>query len=53
MEEQTDKSFIKTFSMVVVGLTLFTVTIIFLANIVGFKEDEDIPSRAIITTNSA
>lgn len=49
MEEQSDKTFIKNFSLVVVALTLFTVIIIYLAQSVGFKEEEDIPSRAAIT----
>ena len=49
MEEQADKTFIKNFSLVVVALVLFTATIIYLAQSVGFKEDEDIPSRAAIT----
>jgi len=49
VEEQTDKAFIKNFSLVVVVLILFTATIIFLAQSVGFKEEEDIPSRLAIT----
>lgn len=49
MEEQTDKVFIKNFSLVVVALTLFTIAIVFLAKSVGFKEEEDIPSRAATT----
>ena len=49
MEEQTDKTFIKNFSLVVIALILFTATIIFLAKLVGFREDEGIPSRVAIT----
>lgn len=49
MEEQTDKTFIKNFALVVIALTVFTVAIIFLAKEVGFKEEADIPSRAAIT----
>jgi len=49
VEEQTDKTFIKNFSLVVIALILFTATIIYLAKSVGFKESDDIPSRAAIT----
>ena len=49
MVEQTDKAFIKTFSLVVIALTLFTFAIAFLARSTGFKEEEDIPSRTEIT----
>ena len=49
MKEQSDKVFIKNFSLIVVALILFTVSIIFLAKYVGFKEDGDIPSRAGLT----
>jgi cytochrome c5 len=49
VEEQTDKAFIKNFSLVVVALILFTATIIFLAKSVGLKDEEDIPSRLAIT----
>lgn len=49
MEEQSDKTFIKNFSLVVIALILFTATIIFLAKSVGFKEEEDVPSRLAIT----
>jgi cytochrome c5 len=40
VEEQTDKTFIKNFSLVVVALTVFTFSIAFLARYVGFKEPE-------------
>lgn len=49
MEEQTDKTFIKNFSLVVVALVLFTIAIAFLANIVGSKDDEDAPNRKAST----
>ena len=49
MEEQTDKTFIKNFSLVVVALVLFTITIAFLANIVGFTDHEDAPNRKALT----
>ncbi len=49
MEEQTDKVFIKNFSLVVIGLVVFTLAIIFLANFVGFKEKVEVPSRAGLT----
>jgi len=50
VEETTDKMFIRNFSLVLVALTIFTITIIFLANSVGFKEGSEVPSRAAITT---
>ena len=49
MEEQTDQVFIKNFSLVVVALILFTLTIAFLARSVGQKDDADIPSRTANT----
>lgn len=45
MAEQADKTFIKNFSLIVVGLTLITVVIVFVARDVGFKEEIDAPSR--------
>ncbi len=49
MEEQSDKTFIRNFSVIVIVLILFTVAIVFLAKSVGFKEDQDVPSRAGLT----
>lgn len=49
MEEQTDKVFIKNFSMVMIALVLFTFTIAFLARSIGQKDEVDIPSRAVLT----
>jgi len=49
VEEQTDQVFIKNFSLVVVALILFTFTIAFIARSVGQKDDEDIPSRPVLT----
>ncbi len=49
MKEQSDKVFIRNFSLIVVALILFTVSIVFLAKYVGFKEERDIPSRAGLT----
>lgn len=49
MEEQTDKAFLKNFSLVVIGLIVFTFAIVFLANSVGSKEEENVPSRAGLT----
>jgi len=49
VEEQTDKVFIRNFSLVVVALILFTLTIAFLARTVGQKDDTDIPSRTVKT----
>jgi len=49
VEEQTDQVFIKNFSLVVVALILFTLTIAFLARSVGQKDDADIPSRTATT----
>ena len=49
MEEQTDKAFLKKFGLIVVSLTVLTFLIVFVALSLGFKEDEDIPSRIAIT----
>ncbi len=49
MEEQTDKVFIRNFSLIVVALTVFTISIIILARVVGAKAVEDIPSRSALT----
>jgi len=49
VEEQTDKVFIKNFSMVMIALVLFTFTIAFLARSIGQKDEVDIPSRAVLT----
>lgn len=49
MEEQTDKTFIKNFALVVVVLTLFTIAIVFLARAAGSKETEYNPSRVKLT----
>lgn len=49
MGEQADKAFIKNFSLIMVGLVLFTFVIIFLARFVGFKEEADIPSQRLLT----
>lgn len=51
MEEQTDKAFLKNFGLIVVALTVLTFVIVFLAMSLGFKEDEDIPSRMAITAD--
>lgn len=46
MEEQTDKTFIKNLSIVLAILIVFTITIIFLARGIGFKDEaESNPSR--------
>ena len=46
MEEQTDKTFIKNISIVLVILIVFTFSIAFLARDIGFKDDSaDNPSR--------
>jgi cytochrome c5 len=46
MEEQTDKTFIKNISIVLVILIVFTLSIAFLARDIGFKDDSDKnPSR--------
>lgn len=47
MEEQTDKVFIKYFSIVLVLLILFTIVIIYIARHAGHKEPEPIPSKDI------
>ena len=49
MEEQADKAFLKNFGLIVVSLTVLTFVIVFVALSLGFKEDEDIPSRIAIT----
>ena len=49
MEEQTDKVFIKNISIVLVLLIVFTFSIAFLAMDVGFKEEDDNPSRTATT----
>ncbi len=49
MEEQSDKVFIRNFSLIVVVLVLFTFTIFFLARSIGSKEKAHIPSRAGLT----
>ena len=49
MEEQTDSAFIKNMSIVVVILVVFTVSIVFLARDIGFKDAEgDNPNRQAI-----
>ena len=45
MEEQTDKVFIKNFSVVLALLIAFTIVIIFIARHAGFKDPEPIPSK--------
>jgi cytochrome c5 len=46
VEEQTDKTFIKNISIVLVLLIVFTITIAFLARDIGFKDEEgNNPSR--------
>jgi len=49
VKEQSDKVFVRNFSLIVVALILFTVSIVFLAKYVGFKAEGDIPSRAGLT----
>lgn len=49
MEEQTDKAFLKNFGLIVISLMVLTFIIVFLSLTLGFKEDEDIPSRIAIT----
>ena len=50
MEEQTDKTFIKNISIVLVILVVFTVSIAFLARDVGFKDEEgNRPNRQMTT----
>jgi len=49
VEEQTDKTFIKNFSLVVVALVVFTIIIAYLAIFVGFKEQEDAPNRMALS----
>jgi len=52
VEEQTDKTFVKNFSLVVVALTLFTFTIAFLARSVGHKDPADNPARTELTESN-
>ena len=40
MQEQTDKSFIKSMSIILIILVVFTIVIIFMARDIGFKDDE-------------
>ena len=40
MEEQTDSTFIRNVSIVMVVLIIFTISIVFIARDVGFKEDQ-------------
>ena len=50
MEEQTDKSFIKNVSLVLLILVVFTIGIVFIARDIGFKEEPgDNPSRKLTT----
>jgi len=49
VEEQTDKVFIRNMIIVLVLLVVFTFSIVFLARDVGFKDEEDNPSRAVTT----
>lgn len=49
MEEQTDKTFFKTFAMVVVALTVFTFAIAYLAGIAGHKDPKYNPAREVLT----
>ena len=49
MEEQTDSVFIRNVSIVIVVLIIFTFSIAFLARDVGFKPEEDNPSREVTT----
>ena len=46
---RADKAFLKNFGLIVVSLTVLTFVIVFVALSLGFKEDEDIPSRIAIT----
>jgi cytochrome c5 len=45
VEEQTDKVFIRNFSVVLVLLIVFTIVIIFIARDVGFKDGEPVQSK--------
>ena len=49
MKEQTDNVFIRNVSLVLVILIVFTLAIAFLARDIGFKEDENNPSRMTTT----
>jgi len=49
VEEQTDKVFIKYFSLVLALLIVFTIAIIFIARLAGEKEPDHIPSRVAAT----
>ena len=49
MEEQTDKTFIKNFSLIVAALVVFTITVAFLANKVGHLDLEEAPNRSNLT----
>ncbi|MDX2427421.1 MAG: c-type cytochrome [Xanthomonadales bacterium] len=49
MEEQTDSVFIRNVSIVIVVLIIFSFSIAFLARDVGFKTEEDNPSRELAT----
>jgi cytochrome c5 len=49
VEEQTDKTFIKNFSLVVVALVVFTISVAFLASYFGFKEPAELPNRDALT----
>ena len=49
MEEQTDSVFIRNLSIVLVLLIIFTFSIAFLALDVGFKDQEENPSRIATT----
>jgi cytochrome c5 len=48
VEEQTDSTFIKNLSIILVVLVVFTIGIAFVAREVGFKQDGDNPSSAIL-----
>lgn len=49
MEEQTDKTFIKNFSLIVAALVAFTITVAFLANKIGHLDLEEAPNRSTLT----
>ena len=50
MEEQTDKTFIMNISIVLAILVVFTFAIIFIAQDIGFKEDEEANNPSRVTT---
>lgn len=52
MDQQTDKTFVKNFSLVVVALTVFTFTIAFLARNVGHKDPADNPARTALAEDN-